>query len=155
MEPLDAANVATFGIQASSNAWAKFFADELERPYQSYWGMLRVLGHDDGIEVLGDQQAFGQHARIWRIVLDRARDTLKGKPVTTLQEPPDDEFMGPDFGLFGGGMDRRAGGSYEADRHHTREVGEFLQIQDQMIAETRGFASEVAVADSGAVGARC
>lgn len=87
------AHTGTFGIQARAEDWSAFFAEKLVRPYQSYWGVLRVLGHNEGISVLGDQQSFGRHARLWRIILDRARDALHGKPVrTALEEPPEDEF---------------------------------------------------------------
>ncbi|KAK3687020.1 hypothetical protein LTR37_019229 [Vermiconidia calcicola] len=86
------AHAGTFAIQARPEDWSAFFAEKLVRPYQSYWGILRVLGHNDGISVLGDQQSFGQHARLWRIVLDRARDALHGKPVkAALDDPPSGE----------------------------------------------------------------
>ena len=84
-------HAGTFAIQARPEDWEQFFAEKLVRPYQSYWGMLRVLGHENGISVLGDQQAFGQHARLWRIVLDRARDTLHGKALKSMLEVPLDE----------------------------------------------------------------
>lgn len=91
------AHAGTFAIQARPDDWKAFFAKKLVRPYQSYWGILRVLGHNDGISVLGDQQAFGQRARLWRIVLDRARDALHGKQVrTSLEGPPDDETTNED-----------------------------------------------------------
>ena len=91
------AHAGTFAIQARPADWKAFFAKTLVRPYQSYWGILRVLGHNEGIGVLGDQQVFGQHARIWRIVLDRARDALQGKQVKmTLDEPPEDELTDED-----------------------------------------------------------
>lgn len=88
------AHAGTFGVQARPEDWTAFFAEKLVRPYQSYWGMLRVLGpHSDGISVLSDQQSFAQHARLWRLVLDRARDALHGKPVqnTSEQFPADEE----------------------------------------------------------------
>ena len=59
--------------------------------------MLRVLGQEDGIGVLGDQRAFAQNARLWRIVLDRIRDALNGKQLrTALEEPPTEEMDGDD-----------------------------------------------------------
>ena len=91
------ADAGTFAIQARSEDWSQFFAEKFVRPYQSYWGILRVLGHNDGISVLGDQEAFARHARIWRIVLDRARDVLHGKPLrTALDEPPEEEVTEDD-----------------------------------------------------------
>lgn len=91
------AHASTFGLQANPDDWKAFFADPPVRPYQSYWGMLRVLGPDHGIEVLGDAHAFGRHARLWRIALDRVRDALHDRSVkTTLDEPPDDEVTDED-----------------------------------------------------------
>ena len=85
-------NGVNFSIQARAADWQAFFAEKLIRPYQSYWGMLRVLGHHDGVAVLGDQQAFGRYARVWRIVLDRCRDAVHGKTVaSTSFEPPPEE----------------------------------------------------------------
>lgn len=91
------AHAGTFGISARPEDWEQFFATKLVRPYQSYWGMLRVLGQEDGLEVLGDQRAFAKNARVWRIVLDRARDALHGKQVkAALAEPPSDEVCDED-----------------------------------------------------------
>lgn len=94
---IDAAHAGTFGIQARPEDWDAFFAETLVRPYQSYWGVLRVLGHNKGISVLGDQQSFGQHARLWRIILDRARDAVHGKQGTaTREQPPEGEITDED-----------------------------------------------------------
>lgn len=52
----------------------------------------RVLGHNEGIAVIGDKQSFGRHARIWRILLDRSRGCLsEDDRVTAGQELPADE----------------------------------------------------------------
>jgi hypothetical protein len=86
------ASTPSFAIQARPEDWKLFFSEHLERPYQSYWGVLRVLGHNDGVGVLGDQRAFGKYARVWRIVLDRARDAvLQRKTKVSMAEPPLDE----------------------------------------------------------------
>lgn len=92
------AHTGLFAIQARPEDWTNFFARELVKPYQSYWGILRVLGPDSkDIAILGDQQSFAQHARLWRIVLDRARDALRGKSIRhTIVEPPSEEFDGED-----------------------------------------------------------
>ncbi|TKA78688.1 hypothetical protein B0A55_04492 [Friedmanniomyces simplex] len=93
----DAAGQAAFGLQAKPEQWQAFFAEKLVRPYQSFWGMLRVIGRDGGVEVTGDQLAFGQHARVWRIALDRARDAIHGKPIPKdAAEPPADEVTDED-----------------------------------------------------------
>ena len=94
---LGSAHAGTFGIQARPEDWSAFFAQKLVRPYQSYWGILRCLGDNEGIGVLGDQQAFGRHARLWRIILDRAKDAVRGKQVkATLDEPPEYEVVDED-----------------------------------------------------------
>lgn len=93
-----ASHTAIFGLQARPEDWTSFFSKDLVRPYQSYWGILRVLGPNaDDICILGDQQAFARYARLWRIVLDRARDILHGKLIKVLdREVPEDEFMEED-----------------------------------------------------------
>lgn len=84
---------AIFSIQGREQDWDGFFAERLVRPYQSFWGMLRVLAHEPGIGVGGNQLAFGEHARLWRVFLDRARDVVHGRRVkTTLGEPPEEEI---------------------------------------------------------------
>ena len=69
-------NEAQFMLTAQSSHWAQFFSAVPKRPFQSYWGMIRVIGKKFGVEVIGDQQAFTKHARLWRIILDRLRDVL-------------------------------------------------------------------------------
>ena len=84
----------SFALQAKPEHWQAFFAKTLVRPYQSFWGMLRVLGRDEGVKVTGDQALFGRHARVWRILLDRARDVVNGKQIELLHdEPPEGEEL--------------------------------------------------------------
>lgn len=83
-----------FRLQATADHWDHVFAAKPQRPFQSYWGMLRILGRDAGVEVLGDQTAFSRHARIWRIALDRTRDGLHPPPTNDSRGDhftPDDE----------------------------------------------------------------
>lgn len=68
----------TFTLTARPEDWNEFFAVVPKPVYQSYWGILRILGHHDGVGVEGDMVEFGRNARIWRIVLDRGRDVLNG-----------------------------------------------------------------------------
>jgi len=90
-------HAGSFGISARPLDWELFFSKDLKRPYQSYWGMLRVLGHEDGLEVVGDQRVFARNARLWRIILDRARDAVHGRDVrTSLDEPPAEEVCDED-----------------------------------------------------------
>jgi len=86
-----------FSLQATPEQWQAFFTKTLSRPYQSFWGMLRVLGSRQGVSVGGDQESFGRHARLWRIVLDRARDALDSKQIrATLDGPSAEEVMEDD-----------------------------------------------------------
>ena len=83
-----------FALQARPEHWREFFSAVPKRPFQSYWGMLRVLGMADGVEVLGDVESFTKHARLWRIVLDRLRDTVTNTPKPLPENEsflPDDE----------------------------------------------------------------
>jgi len=74
-----------FVLHARLEDWKAFFApkDQLVRPYQSYWGMLRVLGrlHKE-VRVSGDTTAFARHNRVWRIALDRMRDVVSGEDIS-------------------------------------------------------------------------
>ena len=67
-----------FSLQAREEDWYSFFRppNELVRPYQSFWGMLRILGPDGHVSIGGDIKEFGRCARVWRIVLDRIRDVV-------------------------------------------------------------------------------
>ncbi|KAK5948665.1 hypothetical protein OHC33_010268 [Knufia fluminis] len=75
-------NDADFFLHGRPEDWKAFFSPdhELVRPYQSYWGMLRVLGplHKE-VRIIGDTNAFARHTRVWRIALDRIRNVLNGK----------------------------------------------------------------------------
>ena len=82
-----------FFIKAPREHWVKFFAAVPQRPYQSYWGMLRVLGKDAGIEVLGDVAALTKYARIWRIVLDHLRNAVNSTPASL---PQDEDYVSED-----------------------------------------------------------
>lgn len=81
---------ALFSLGARSEDWQEFFApnDKLVRPYQSFWGMLRVLSpqHKE-VRVVGDTTAFARYARVWRIALDRMRDAVNeiSMPQSTVE----------------------------------------------------------------------
>lgn len=64
----------TFALNAKQEHWEKFFQtpETLKRPYQSFWGMLRILGPDQ-VFITGDNSAFAKYARVWRTTLDRIR----------------------------------------------------------------------------------
>jgi pimeloyl-ACP methyl ester carboxylesterase len=71
-----------FTLSARSSDWTEFFAPKPKTPFQSYWGILRCLGHEKGVEILGDIVAFGRNARIWRLALDRIRNTIHGRQAS-------------------------------------------------------------------------
>lgn len=73
-----------FSLHARQADWEQFFkpSAELARPYQSFWGMLRILGSEHPeVRVSGDEQKFAQYARAWRIALDRIRDVITAAKV--------------------------------------------------------------------------
>ncbi|KAI1611683.1 Alpha/Beta hydrolase protein [Exophiala viscosa] len=66
-----------FTLHAKSEHWDLFFAAQPKRPFQSYWGMLRILGQESGVEVTGDFASFLTYALLWRTILDRTRDQIQ------------------------------------------------------------------------------
>ncbi|KPI37118.1 uncharacterized protein AB675_3722 [Cyphellophora attinorum] len=80
-------------LVAPEAEWQKFFSPLPPPPYQSFWGMLRVLGHDGRIRVGGDPASFAKNARVWRLVLDKMKqvfnDKNTGPPNTNLEEEPE------------------------------------------------------------------
>lgn len=70
-----------FTLSARSEDWKEFFSPIPKPPYQSYWGILRVLGGEPGVGILGDAQAFGRSARLWRLLLDTARQHIANPKV--------------------------------------------------------------------------
>ncbi|ETI27679.1 hypothetical protein G647_00128 [Cladophialophora carrionii CBS 160.54] len=93
-----------FTLKARPEHWQQFFAAVPKRPFQTFWGMIRVLGNTAGVEVLGDEEAFTRHARTWRIVLDRVREAANGgqansssaqqEDYTPEDETDDDSIIG-------------------------------------------------------------
>jgi pimeloyl-ACP methyl ester carboxylesterase len=81
-----------FVLVARQDQWKEFFAATPTRPYQSYWGMIRVLGKENSVEVIGDQVAFTKHARLWRVLLDRLRDAINSMTASSQEYAPDDEL---------------------------------------------------------------
>ena len=88
-------NEAQFTLTAQSTSWTEFFAAMPKRPYQAYWGMMRVLGKQSGVEVLGDQQAFTKYARVWRIVLDYTRNAIR-RPSPPSQQEKEESYIPED-----------------------------------------------------------
>lgn len=87
-------NTTSFALNARHEHWKKFFEPDLAqiiRPYQSYWGMLRVLGADNQVYVSGDTSKFARYARVWRITLDRIRLTIAGQSHPPSNSIPNNE----------------------------------------------------------------
>ena len=92
---LDSSRGALFSLSARSEDWEQFFAPVPKAPYQSYWGMLRVLGQNRGVSISGDVTAFGMYARIWRMTLDLVRDSVRGPlEEADIDEAGDDAVVG-------------------------------------------------------------
>lgn len=103
---------APFALAATTDHWQKFFwkkddltgnvtADYPPRPYQSFWGMLRVIGPSGEVRLSegSDVTAFAQYARVWRRVLDVMRDVVSGRAITNedlgvVDEPEEDSVVG-------------------------------------------------------------
>lgn len=81
-----------FTLHARAEDWKSFFQTNLVRPYQSYWGMLRILGAENGVKMSGDVASFGRYCRLWRIALDRARDIVTGNQIQSTDYIPPEEM---------------------------------------------------------------
>lgn len=71
-------NDTIFDLSARPEQWNNFFQPTPRAPFQSYWGMLRTIGPDNGVQVIGDRTLFARYSRIWRLALDQIRHTLNG-----------------------------------------------------------------------------
>jgi pimeloyl-ACP methyl ester carboxylesterase len=84
---------ASFDISARSEQWNNFFQPTPRAPFQSYWGMLRTIGPENGVQVIGDRAMFAKNSRIWRLALDQIRHTINGtEPIWDMSpevEPED------------------------------------------------------------------
>ncbi|ETI20814.1 hypothetical protein G647_07156 [Cladophialophora carrionii CBS 160.54] len=87
-----AASDASFALSARPKDWTLFFTEKPPRPHQSYWGILRAFGDQEGVGISGDVAAFGRNARLWRIALDRARDAQNGIETKSFEEIPFEEL---------------------------------------------------------------
>ena len=72
-------NDTIFELSATSEQWENFFQKIPIAPYQSFWGMLRTIGPDNGVQVIGDKTLFAKYCRIWRLALEEIRNTLNDK----------------------------------------------------------------------------
>lgn len=78
---------AEFTLSATPEQWSKFYEPIPESPFQSYWGMFGQNIHQEGVEVVGDQDLFVQMTAIWRRVLEMSHEVLRGP----IQEDSQDE----------------------------------------------------------------
>ncbi|RFU28081.1 hypothetical protein B7463_g8246, partial [Scytalidium lignicola] len=74
-----------FALTAPEDAWREFFATQPRAPFQSYWGMMRCLGPENGVKIEGDFEAAAKNARVWRLVLDLIRDVLHNRTKPPLE----------------------------------------------------------------------
>ncbi|PVI02891.1 alpha/beta-hydrolase [Periconia macrospinosa] len=82
-----------FTLTALPEQWEQFFKDVPVAPYQSYWGMFGMNIKQQGIEVLGDQNAFSQWTHVWRRVLELAHDAQCGPIKEDTQPEPERDFL--------------------------------------------------------------
>ncbi|KAF2100889.1 alpha/beta hydrolase fold family protein [Rhizodiscina lignyota] len=91
---------AAFVLSARLDDWQKFFAARPPASWQSYWGILRIHGHNPGVQIIGDAEEFGKNARLWRLALDRARDAINdiksedAFDATYVDEEEEDSIVG-------------------------------------------------------------
>ena len=76
-----ARNDTIFDLSARLDQWENFFRPTPKAPFQSYWGMLRTIGPENGVQVIGDRTVFAKYSRIWRLALDQIRNTINGTEV--------------------------------------------------------------------------
>lgn len=76
---------ALFALSAREADWRQLLAAVPVPPFQSYWGILRKLSDVPGNQILGDTRSFGQFSRLWRMILDHARDSANGTQRTAVE----------------------------------------------------------------------
>ena len=74
---------AAFQLCARQEQWEQFFQVVPKPPFQSFWGMLRTIGPENGVSVRGDTVAFARYARVWRLLLDVVRQTVTNTKGST------------------------------------------------------------------------
>nr|OQO25494.1 hypothetical protein B0A51_08761 [Rachicladosporium sp. CCFEE 5018] len=109
------AGKALFTLSALPEQWQEFFKQTPVAPYQSYWGVRRLLDRmrkealadgvdkqmfgmnikQEGISVAGDQDAFAHWTHVWRRVLELLHDAYAGEtPVDDQADPEEDCIVG-------------------------------------------------------------
>lgn len=81
------ANKADFILSALPEQWLEFYQPIPKAPFQSYWGMYGQNIHQDGVEVLGNEDLFINYAPLWRRVLELSHTALCGAIKEEDQKP--------------------------------------------------------------------
>ena len=86
---------ALFTLSALPQQWEEFFKPVPVAPYQSYWGMFGMNIKQEGIEVLGDVNAWVHFTHVWRRTLELLHDGQCGPMEQAEQaEPTEDHITG-------------------------------------------------------------
>ena len=80
-----------FTLSALPDQWFQFFQCTPASPYQSYWGMFGMNIKQEGIQVLGDQEAFAYWSHVWRRTLEILHDAYAGPTPEDEDEDKVDE----------------------------------------------------------------
>jgi pimeloyl-ACP methyl ester carboxylesterase len=87
-------NDTVFDLSATSEQWNDFFQPIPRAPYQSYWGMLRTIGPEQGVEVIGDRTIFAKYSRTWRLALDQIRHTISNtEALWDIEDTEPEDFI--------------------------------------------------------------
>lgn len=84
---------ATFTLCALPEQWQSFYEPIPKAPFQSYWGMMGQNIHQEGVEVLGDQDVYIQCTHIWRRVLELSHTALCGPIDEDEQQLPEEDYI--------------------------------------------------------------
>lgn len=82
---------ASFTLSAPAEDWARYFKQNPDPQYQSFWALFRYNLNATRVQVLGDKLSFAQHAHIWRRALDVLHDVQCGTVPTEADEETGDE----------------------------------------------------------------
>lgn len=115
----------SFELAAYGNQWNEVFQPVPNPPYQSFWGMLRTIGPDNGVRVLGDMAAFARYARVWRLALDIMRTAVSSKSTS------------PAAGGPGPGSDGVADSDLDVSEDHI--TGRYIHTHTPLYGRARVF----------------
>ena len=84
---------ALFTLVARPHQWQAFFEPIPKPPFQSYWGMFGQNIHQDGVEVVGDHDAYINFTHIWRRTLELLHDAFCGPIEMESQATTDEDHI--------------------------------------------------------------